>query len=250
MPPAGKPSRPAARGAPPPSREGAGPARGAPSKEARGVISGAPPGEGPRSPTSGAARAGKVRAATVPPPRGSRSPERTEQAPPARREFQQCEGFSVLAPDKAKHADLLRRQKIADKSSRPMPTAEQLRFTEVLDPAAARRMSDREKEAARKRWVEEKQAEADPARIRQAIRQRAQQRQEAASSTTTAAAARAPASARAAAAPGVRSPRHVSNATGAAQGSSCKAVQAERQREQMVEARLKRFGAPGNVEES
>lgn len=96
--------------------------------------------------------------------------------PPVKREFTQKDGFSVLPPDAAEYKGLQQRQKIADKA-RPKPTAAQIRFDAVLNPAAAA-SSDAERQAARDRWVADMQAKADPVQIRRAARQREEEKRD------------------------------------------------------------------------
>jgi hypothetical protein len=74
----------------------------------------------------------------------------------------------MLAPDKEKHDDLIRRQRIAEKA-RPKPKASEMRFCEVLNSAAAN-TSAADREAARQHWIAEMQAKADPKQIRRAAR--------------------------------------------------------------------------------
>lgn len=82
----------------------------------------------------------------------------------------------MLAPDAEKFNDLKRRQKIADQA-RPKPKASDLRFDEMLDPAAAN-ASGADRDAARQRWIDQMQAKADPKQIRRAAREREEEQRE------------------------------------------------------------------------
>jgi len=99
---------------------------------------------------------------------GSGRPGRSTP-PDQKREFVQKGGFSVRAPDERMRQDLVRRQQIADRA-RPKPKASDIRFTEMVDPKAAR-ASEADKAAARERWVAEMQAKADPRQIRRAAKE-------------------------------------------------------------------------------
>lgn len=115
-------------------------------------------------------RAPKARSESVP----ASAQAKPKQA--ARRQFEQKDGFSVLAPDPKEHSALRRRQKIAD-NARPKPKASEMRFEAVADPSAAG-ASDAERTAARNRWIANMQAKADPIQIRRAAREREEQQRE------------------------------------------------------------------------
>eukprot|EP00930_Biecheleria_cincta_P076909 TRINITY_DN64143_c0_g1_i1.p1 TRINITY_DN64143_c0_g1~~TRINITY_DN64143_c0_g1_i1.p1 ORF type:complete len:359 (-),score=106.83 TRINITY_DN64143_c0_g1_i1:62-1138(-) len=122
----------------------------------------------------------KARKASAAPPRrpAAGASSRASSSAPRAREFQQKEGFSMLAPDKEMYKDLLRRQRVADQA-RPKPKASDIRFSGMLDPTkAAQPDSAVDREAARSRWVAEMQAKAHPNEIRRQARKREEEKRE------------------------------------------------------------------------